>query len=123
MGKYQQVMAAHLLIVEDDEVLAAQIAQQMDHYGHSATIAHDGLAAVQAVGLEAFDAILLDRMLPRADGMSVLQKLRQGKIGTPVLMLTALGQTGQKIEGSRPAPTIMSSSPSIPPSSMLASTR
>lgn len=92
-------MAAHLLIVEDDEVLADQIAQQMSHYGHSTTIAHDGLAAIQAVGLEAFDAIVLDRMLPRADGVSVLQKLRQGRIATPILMLTALGQAGQKVEG------------------------
>ena len=92
-------MSAHLLIVEDDETLADQIAEQMGHYGHSATVTHDGRAALQAVGLEAFDAIILDRLLPKADGISVLQSLRQARIVTPVLMLTALGQSAQKVEG------------------------
>ncbi len=92
-------MSAHLRIVENDETLADQIAEQMGHYGHSATVTHDGRAAIQAVGLEAFDAIILDRMLPKADGISVLRSLRDARIVTPVLMLTALGQSAQKVEG------------------------
>lgn len=92
-------MTGHLLIVEDDEELAGQLALQMSQYGHSAVAVHDGRAALQAVSTNSFDAVILDRMLPKLDGIEVLRCLRDGRVTVPILMLTALGQSTQKVEG------------------------
>lgn len=92
-------MALHLLIVEDDEALALQLAEQLRLIGHSALIVHDGRRAIEAVASAHFDAIILDRVLPSMDGMAVLRSLRANNILTPVIMMTALGQSRQKVEG------------------------
>ncbi len=88
-----------LLIVEDDEELAAQLGEQLARFGHRVTIAGDGRRANQALGSTHFDAIILDRILPMMDGLSLLKDLRDHHILTPVIMMTALGQSRQKIEG------------------------
>ncbi|HWV13372.1 MAG TPA: response regulator transcription factor [Sphingobium sp.] len=92
-------MSLNLLIVEDDEELAAQLSQQLSAFGHESTIVGDGRRANQMVGSKHFDAIILDRILPMVDGVTLLKDLRDHNILTPVVMMTALGQSRQKVEG------------------------
>ncbi|WP_176595073.1 MULTISPECIES: response regulator transcription factor [Sphingobium] len=92
-------VSLHLLIVEDDEALALQLAEQLRLIGHSAVIMPDGRSAMEAVAGTQFDAIILDRILPGMDGIAVLRSLRANNILTPVIMMTALGQSRQKVEG------------------------
>lgn len=92
-------MSLQLLIVEDDEDLAAQLGEQMRLFGHQPTFAADGRTANLLIGSRHFDAIILDRVLPMIDGISLLKSLREHNILTPVIMMTALGQSRQKIEG------------------------
>lgn len=92
-------MSLQLLLIEDDEELAAQLGEQMRLYGHEAVVAQDGRRATELVAGQHFDAIILDRILPKADGITVLKSLRDRNILTPVIIMTALGQSRQKIEG------------------------
>jgi len=92
-------VSLHLLIVEDDEPLAAQLEQQLRLSGHETSLAVDGRQAMEMVSSARFDLIILDRVLPRMDGIAVLKSLRDNQILTPVIMMTALGQARQKVEG------------------------
>lgn len=88
-----------LLIAEDDAETAAFLGTELRALGHEAVHAGDGEAAL-AIALEnAFDLLLLDRMLPGLDGVAVLRRLREAQVRTPVLMLTALGGIGDRVEG------------------------
>jgi DNA-binding response OmpR family regulator len=78
-----------MLIVEDDRKLARQLQKGVDECGHSATLVFDGGNGLEAAQLNEFDVIVLDVMLPGLDGISVVSQLRQKRIGTPVLLLTA----------------------------------
>jgi len=88
-----------VLLVEDDTVLSAQLASSLDGFGHRVTVVGDGQAALATVAQTSFDAIVLDRMLPVVDGLSVLARLRQQGIGCPIILLTALGRLVEKVEG------------------------
>ncbi|MGN6376085.1 MAG: response regulator transcription factor [Sphingomonas sp.] len=92
-------MKLNILIVEDDRHLADLLAAQLTALGHTITVVGDGQAALSAIAEDAYDAIVLDRMLPVLDGMAVIESLRQAGVSTPTLMLTALGQTIEKVEG------------------------
>lgn len=92
-------MSLNLLIVEDDEELATQLREQLSVFGHDSTIVGDGRCANQMVAAQHFDAIILDRILPMIDGVTLLKGLRGHNILTPVIMMTALGQSRQKVEG------------------------
>ena len=92
-------MSLQLLIVEDDDDLATQLSDQLRHFGHETTVAPNGRRANQLVADQHFDAIILDRILPMMDGIELLKSLRDHNILTPVIMMTALGQSRQKIEG------------------------
>ncbi|CAN5406877.1 response regulator transcription factor [soil metagenome] len=89
----------NLLIVEDDVPLADLLARQLAIFGHSATIVGDGRAALEKVVNEAYDLVILDRILPSMDGVTVLQRLRSVGVAIPILMLTALGQSSDKVDG------------------------
>src|SRR6266702_1849371 len=78
-----------ILIVEDDRKLAHQLRKGMDESGHSTTLAFDGRDGLEAAQLSEFDVLVLDVMLPGLDGISIVRQLRQGRIGTPILLLTA----------------------------------
>lgn len=92
-------MDLKLLIVEDDRQQAALLSQQLSAFGHCSEIVYDGQAAIEKISRDTFDALVLDRMLPVLGGMSVIESLRAAGIGIPTLMLTALGQTLEKVEG------------------------
>jgi len=78
-----------ILIVEDDRKLARQLKKGVDESGHASTLAFDGREGLEAAQGNEFDVIVLDVMLPKMDGISVVRQLRHTRIGTPVLLLTA----------------------------------
>lgn len=88
-----------LLLVEDDRFLANYLSQELRACGHEVMVAADGHAGLRAVLEHKFDAVVLDRMLPQIDGLSVVRTLREDGITTPVIMVTALGQLGDRVDG------------------------
>ncbi len=88
-----------ILIVEDDPRAAKQLVSDLAELGHDTAIAADGRAALAVATDGKFDAILLDVMLPFVGGVDVARKLREGHIGVPIIMLTALGDLDQRIAG------------------------
>ncbi|HEX7858556.1 MAG TPA: response regulator transcription factor [Sphingobium sp.] len=92
-------MTLNVLIVEDDHDLAETLAAQMENFGHRSTLVDNGQKALAVVGDDAFDVMILDRVMPVMDGVTVLQHLRAANLNLPVLMLTAFGKANQKVEG------------------------
>jgi two-component system, OmpR family, response regulator len=89
----------HLLVVEDDPVIADIIVSGLGNFGHSATLARTGSEAVEALADRSHDAVVLDRMLPDMDGLTIIKRMRNEDAGLPVLMLSALGSVKHRIEG------------------------
>ncbi|MFT3967573.1 MAG: response regulator transcription factor [Sphingobium sp.] len=92
-------MAFNLLIVEDDADLAETLELQLSGFGHRCVLADNGHKALVAITEDAFDVVILDRMMPVIDGIGFLHHLRGGGHKIPVLMLTAFGKSSQKVEG------------------------
>lgn len=92
---------ARILVVEDDPVTADAIARELRDHGHDPDMVRDGAEAVERAILNPFDAITLDRMLPTVDGLTVVQRLREAGILTPVLMISALSDVDERIAGLR----------------------
>lgn len=88
-----------LLLVEDDEPLRHLLHDQLTERGYAVQSVGDGRAAIAAVGDDAFDVMVLDRMLPFVDGVDVLRWLRDQEVMTPVILLTALGRLPERVEG------------------------
>lgn len=88
-----------VLIVEDEKDLAAIIKQGLEEEGYIVDVAHDGEEGLYMAENYPLDAIVLDIMLPKMDGLAVLSKLRTKGIATPVLLLTARDATLDKIKG------------------------
>jgi two-component system OmpR family response regulator len=89
----------HLLVVEDDPVIADHIVSGLGLFGHSATLARTGSEAITALAGRSHDAVVLDRMLPDGDGTSVIRHMRSHGGAVPVLMLSALSSVKHRIEG------------------------
>jgi len=79
----------HILTVEDEPAMAELLQSVLSEEGHIVTLARDGQHAFQLASASRFDLIVLDLMLPRVDGFEVARQLRQARIRTPVLVLTA----------------------------------
>ncbi|MEA2616326.1 MAG: hypothetical protein QOE72_2109 [Chloroflexota bacterium] len=89
-----------LLIVEDDRRLSGSLRRGLQEEGFGADIVEDGDQALDAAGATPFDAIVLDVMLPgRLDGFEVCAELRNRRIRTPVIMLTALDSVEERVRG------------------------
>ncbi len=88
-----------ILIVEDTASLARSLAQGLSEEGFAVDVAGDGEEGLHLAREIAFDAIVLDRMMPRMDGLTMLRKARERGVRTPVLLLTALGEVQDRIEG------------------------
>jgi two-component system OmpR family response regulator len=91
----------HLLIVEDDADTASYMRKGLTEAGYTVDHADNGRDGLFLATSGSFDAIILDRMLPGLDGLSVLQALRAANITTPVLILSALGQVDDRVKGLR----------------------
>ena len=90
-----------ILLVEDDPHTAGFIAKGLREDGHSVDHADNGKDGLFLATTEIYDAIVLDRMLPQLDGMTVLKTLRGADNRTPALLLTALGDVEHRVEGLR----------------------
>jgi DNA-binding response OmpR family regulator len=88
-----------ILIVEDDRRLARQLKKGLDEQGHSAALAFDGIEGLEAAQDTELDVLVLDVMLPGLDGITMVRQLRQKRIGTPILLLTARDTTEDVITG------------------------
>jgi two-component system response regulator QseB len=87
-----------LLLVEDDERLAPIMVEYLaDTY--DVTHRADGEAALRTALDEEFEVMVVDRRLPGLDGVTVVQRIRRAHIGTPIIMLTALGTVDDRVEG------------------------
>lgn len=88
-----------ILIVEDDATTGPYIASGLRQEGHSVDLVDDGRDGLIQATTADYDILIIDRMLPNLDGLTLLQTLRGAKDRTPVLMLTALSGVGDRIEG------------------------
>ena len=88
-----------VLIVEDEAKIAKAIERVLLAERISVDIADDGVAALGLADQQAYDVILLDRMLPDLDGVEVIRLLRARGVATPILMLTALGTLDHRVSG------------------------
>lgn len=88
-----------ILLVEDDRNLCESLAFQLEKEHFSVDVCHDGEDALHFIGQDAYDLILLDRMIPSKDGIQVLTSLRKDGISTPVILITALGELSDKVNG------------------------
>jgi DNA-binding response OmpR family regulator len=90
---------AHLLIVEDDELLRDALGSLLEHAGHQVSMAPDGESALAQLAGGAFEGVVLDLGLPRIDGLTVLQRLREQLPTLPVLILTARDGVEDRVAG------------------------
>ena len=95
------ILPMRILIIEDDTTTAQFLEKGLKESGHSVIWVNTGVDGLSQALNELFDAIILDRMLPSLDGLSILKTLRSNGNETPVLLLSALGQTDHRVEGLR----------------------
>jgi len=88
-----------ILYVEDDQRSAQAVSELAAQSGDTLVWEASGSAALLRAGMEAFDVIILDRMLGDIDGLTITRRLRESGIGTPILILSALGRTSDRAEG------------------------
>src|SRR4029079_12855659 len=88
-----------ILIVEDESLLANRLASTLGERGYVVDVARDGERGDFLARTEPYDAVMLDLVLPRVDGLTLLERWRAGGIGVPVLVLTARGSWSEKVRG------------------------
>ncbi len=88
-----------VLVIEDNPKMAAAIKKGLQEKGYAADGCHSGFEGEDLAAIEPYDAILLDLMLPDRDGVEICRNLRRRSIATPILMLTALSTTEDKVAG------------------------
>ncbi len=100
-GPYTSSMSdrARILLVEDDARLASMLEQLLTDEGYVTVLARDGQRALHEGLTREFDALVLDRGLPLLEGLEVLDRLRSRGILTPALILSALGNPADRVEG------------------------
>jgi heavy metal response regulator len=89
----------NILIVEDEKKVASFLQQGLEEEQYTVEIASDGEVGSELAMTGRFDLIILDIMLPKKDGITILKELRAKQIGTPVLMLTARSSIDNRVEG------------------------
>jgi two-component system OmpR family response regulator len=90
-----------VLVIEDDRETAQFLQRSLRESGHAADIAGDGESGLGMAREGRYDVLIVDRMLPRRDGLSVVQALRAEGARTPVLILSALGEVDDRVKGLR----------------------
>jgi two-component system OmpR family response regulator len=88
-----------ILVVEDEHRIANSIKKGLEQERYAVDVAYTGPDGYDLASTEDYDGIILDIMLPEMTGIEICQELRKNKIHTPILMLTAKGQTDDKIKG------------------------
>lgn len=88
-----------ILVIEDDKRQAMLLQFHLEQEGYDTDLCHDGGEADYYLKQNAYDLVLLDRMLPNKDGICILEEMRNSGNHTPVILLTALGELSDKITG------------------------
>ncbi|SEB92291.1 two-component system, OmpR family, response regulator [Nitratireductor aquibiodomus] len=90
-----------ILVIEDDREAADYLRNAFAETGHTADIARDGDSGFSMAETGSYDVFVIDRMLPRRDGLSIIAELRDGGNDTPALILSALGEVDDRVTGLR----------------------
>ena len=90
-----------ILVIEDDREALAYLVKALRESGHVADQAQDGIDGYAMASEGGYDVLVIDRMLPKLDGLSVIRSLREQKVETPVLILSALSQVDDRVKGLR----------------------
>ncbi|MBC7581872.1 response regulator transcription factor [Aeromicrobium sp.] len=88
-----------ILVVEDDPKIAAAVKKGLELKGFAVDAVHDGNTGLSYAVDSDYDLVVLDRMLPGIDGIELCKRVREQGVHTPILMLTARGTIGDKVEG------------------------
>ncbi|MDP1554143.1 MAG: response regulator transcription factor [Hyphomonas sp.] len=88
-----------VLVIEDDNEMANFIEKVLEDAGHDVECAHDGAAGLARARATDFDALVIDRMLPEKDGLTLIKEFRDAGGTTPALFLSALGDVQNKVQG------------------------
>jgi len=89
----------HILVIEDDARTAGYLQKALSESGHSVDHAADGKDGLFLAMEGSYDALIIDRMLPKLDGLSIIRTLRAAEDQTPVLILSALGEVDDRVNG------------------------
>lgn len=92
-------MSGRILVVEDDGDTADYVTKGLREAGYTVEHVMDGRDGLYLASSSAFDAVVMDRMLPGMDGLSVVKALRAGGVDTPILILSALAQLDERVVG------------------------
>ena len=90
-----------ILVIEDDARVAEHIGKGLTAAGHVVTREADGRAGLVRAASDIFDLIIVDRMLPHVDGLTIVQTIRATGDATPILFLSALGEVDERVAGLR----------------------
>lgn len=90
-----------ILVIEDDREAADYLKNAFAEAGHTADVARDGDTGFSMADTGSYDVFVVDRMLPRRDGLSIITELREGGNDTPALILSALGEVDDRVTGLR----------------------
>jgi two-component system OmpR family response regulator len=90
-----------ILVIEDDPEVAAYLVKGLKEQGHSVDHAEDGNNGLFLASSEDYDAMIIDRMLPHLDGLTIVKTVRATGKTTPMLLLSALGEVDDRVEGLR----------------------
>jgi len=89
----------HILVIEDDASVSDYITKNLRDHGHTVDTAANGKLGLELASKGRYDVLLIDRMLPEMDGLTMLKTLRAAKNHTPALILSALGEVDDRVEG------------------------
>lgn len=89
----------NVLIIEDDKDMADFVTKVLGEAGHEVDAAHSGDTGLQLARTKDFDVIVVDRMLPEKDGLTLVREYREGGGSSPALFLSALGDVDHRVEG------------------------
>ncbi|PBB06719.1 response regulator transcription factor [Salimicrobium humidisoli] len=92
-------MKKKILIVDDEESIVTLLKYNIEQAGYETEVAYNGAEALEKAAAQTFDLIVLDLMLPEVEGVEVCKRLRQRRIETPILMLTAKDEEFDKVFG------------------------
>ena len=88
-----------LLLIEDDPEVANYINKGLSEAGHTVDTANDGKTGLLLATTEDYDVMIIDRMLPGLDGLTIVKSVRAANIPTPILILSALGEVDDRVQG------------------------
>ncbi|WP_418134541.1 winged helix-turn-helix domain-containing protein [Acidihalobacter ferrooxydans] len=92
-------MRMRILLIEDDAETAAYVTRGFSEQGHVCDALDDGRQGLTQALAGGYDVIVVDRMLPRLDGLSLVRALRSAQVATPVIYLTAIGEVDERVAG------------------------